>query len=188
VAWDEVEIHHRLVGEIGHGIEPRHFRDQRTAADIDEDPLGAKLVAADLDGVLPGEARVPAKDLRALQSLHPLLDTLARIAHDVVLARLDAFHVDPRLSLHQHTVFPRSPRHVRSVGARHHGFGRGAAVIHAGAAELVLLDHGDFHAGAREPRGERRAGLTGADDEGVEGRHPIIIVGKLNFACPTKPC
>ena len=39
---DEVEIHHRDVRQIGHRIEPRHLRDQRPAADVDEDLVRAQ--------------------------------------------------------------------------------------------------------------------------------------------------
>jgi hypothetical protein len=75
-----------------------------------------------------------------------------------------------RVSLHQNAVFAGAPRHVRGVGARHHRLGRGATVVHARAAELMLFNHGDFHAGAAEARGESRTGLAGADDQGIEGR------------------
>ena len=61
-----------------------------------------------------------------------------------------------------------APGEVRGVGAGDERLGRHAAGVDAGAAEQLALDEGDFHAGAGQPAGERRTGLAGADDDGVE--------------------
>jgi len=65
-------------------------------------------------------------------------------------------------------VLGRASRELRRVGARHQGFGRNAAGIDAGAAEVFALDDGDFHACVRQTRRQRRSGLPCADDNGVK--------------------
>src|ERR1044071_734803 len=109
---------------------------------------------------------------RALQPAHPFLHAAARLGDDLVLAGLDPLHIDVELAANLKTVFAAARGKARGVGARHHGLGGRAAVVHAGAAELVALDHRDFHSRASEARSEGGTSLAGADDDGVEaGRH-----------------
>ena len=64
-----------------------------------------------------------------------------------------------------------APREMRRVRAGDQRLGRHAAGVHAGAAEQLALDERDRHAGAGQPAGERRSGLAGPDDDGVEALH-----------------
>jgi hypothetical protein len=57
---------------------------------------------------------------------------------------------------------------VRCIGARDQGLGRHAAGVDAGAAEQLALDQRDPHAGGGQAADQRRPGLAGADDDGVE--------------------
>src|SRR6185436_9159340 len=173
----EVDVHQRLVGEVGDFVDPFQLRHQRPAADVEEDFFGLKDVPVDLNRGSVLEARMTLDHARALQPAHPLLQGAARTGDDLVLARFDPLHIHSGFSTHRYAVLGGSLGKARGVGARHHGLGGRAAIVHAGAAELVALDHGDFHPGAREARGERRPGLAGADDDGVEaGSH----IGELS--------
>jgi hypothetical protein len=188
VLGHEVDVHHRDVGEIGHRFDSRHLRHARPPTDVEEDFLRRQLFTVHLHAVLGGKTRVTSVHLSALQPLHPLLHVLAGLADDLVLSRLHALHVDARGAVHQHAVVGRAPRHVRRVGARHHRLGGRAAVVHAGAAELVPLHHGDFHAGTGEARSEGRPGLAGADDEGVEASgHDAILEALLRLRRNARP-
>ena len=52
--------------------------------------------------------------------------------------------------------------------------GRNAPVVDAGAADELALDDRSLASGIAEPHRERRAGLSGADDDRVEGlRHEV---------------
>ena len=44
---DEVDVHHRAVGEERHVVEPGHGGNERAAADVDEDALGGEPVGPD---------------------------------------------------------------------------------------------------------------------------------------------
>jgi hypothetical protein len=57
---------------------------------------------------------------------------------------------------------------VRNVRAGDESLGGNAARVHASAAEAVPLDKGDAPACCRGSRRKRRAGLAGADDDGIE--------------------
>ena len=54
------------------------------------------------------------------------------------------------------------------AGAGHQRLGGRAAIVDAGAAQMLALDQRDLLAGAGQPRREERPGLAGTDDDGVE--------------------
>ena len=55
------------------------------------------------------------------------------------------------------------------VGTGDESFGGRAAGVDAGSAEELAFDERDAAAGFGEASGEGGAGLTGADDDGIEG-------------------
>jgi hypothetical protein len=195
VLRQEPDVHHRHVGQVRHGVEPRHRRNERPAADVDKDPVRREAVAVHLHRRRTAETRMSAKDLGAFQAGYPLLHVLARSRDDRVFACLDARHVDARPAVDAHPVLAGAPRQVRGIGARDHSLGRRAAVVHAGPAELSLLDHRYLHAGAGEARGESRARLASTDDERVEGslrRHdrlpfPRFVVTSMHLTSTWRP-
>ena len=73
-----------------------------------------------------------------------------------------------RTAVEHDAVFGGAAGEVRGVGAGDQRLGRHAAGVDAGAAEQLALDERDLHPGAGQAAGERRAGLAGADDDGVE--------------------
>ena len=91
--------------------------------------------------------------------------------HDGVGARLDARHVHGDGALDHDAVVARAARQVRGVGAGDQRLGGHASRVDAGPAEQAPLDERHLHAGAREPPRERRPGLPGPDDDGVERGH-----------------
>jgi hypothetical protein len=61
---------------------------------------------------------------------------------------------------------------VGGVSAGHKRLGGDAAVVDARAPNEFALDDGDGLTGRGQPTGERRTGLAGANDDGVElARH-----------------
>src|SRR5581483_2348193 len=51
--------------------------------------------------------------------------------------------------------------------------GRRATGVHARAAEQLAFDDRHLHAGGGEPAGQRRTGLAGPDDDGVQRLHEL---------------
>ena len=94
VLGQQVEVEDRGVGEVVDGVEARHRRDQRAAADVDEDPIGREPIVADADFVRADEARVALIDGAVREPAQPGLDAFARLSRDLVLPRLDPLHVD----------------------------------------------------------------------------------------------
>src|SRR5262249_32672401 len=91
----------------------------------------------------------------------------AEALDDRALARadLDLIH---RHGLRLDAVVGAPAREVRDTRAGHHRLGRRAPDVDAGASDLFALDQRGAAARARQIAGERHAGLTGSDDDGVE--------------------
>src|SRR5882757_2855483 len=171
----EIEVHHRAVGEIVDAVQAGDFRHGGPAAHIDEDPVGAQDFRADLDLTRRHEARVAAVDAGILEGRKRSLDTAVGETDDVVFPRLDALHVDLDLAAGAETEVGAAPRGVHGIGAGDQGLGGRAAGIDAGAAKAIALDDRDLHARARQPPRQRRSRLPGADDDGVVVRHPALL-------------
>jgi hypothetical protein len=60
---------------------------------------------------------------------------------------------------------------MRDTGAGNQRLGRRASGIDAGSTERTALDEADLSTGCRQILGEGRAGLPGADDDGVVSDH-----------------
>ena len=105
----------------------------------------------------PGRAAKPARQAVATDALH-----------DRVLARLHLRHVDADRRVDGHAVVAAAARDVGGARAGDQRLGRDAAVVDAGAADQLALDERGLAAALREAHGERRPGLAGADDDGVE--------------------
>ncbi|CBJ35683.1 hypothethical protein (plasmid) [Ralstonia solanacearum PSI07] len=176
VLRQEVHVHHARVGEIGHLVQARHGRDQRASADVDEDPLGFQPFVADAHGVRAFEAGMALIDHAVLQAADPLLHAMAGAPRNLVLARLHPLHVDRDRPADRHAVRVGPSGQVGRIGTGDQRLGGNAAGVHARAAESRPLDDGHPHARAGQPRGQRRAGLPGADDDGVEAlRHGALL-------------
>src|SRR6185312_7656013 len=80
MARQEINIHHRAVGEVGDAVEAGNLRDRRPAADIEEDPAGAQGFAADHDLMRPDEAAVTLIDGAVLAALERSFDAPGRLA------------------------------------------------------------------------------------------------------------
>ena len=172
VPGNEVELHHRAVGEVLDLLEARQPRHGGAAADVDEDPLRREPVCIETHRVPRLEAGVGAIDRAPLHGLQPGLDADPRLTRDRVLAGLHTLHVDG-CGANVHAEVARAADHVGGIGARHQGLRRDAAGVHAGAAERAALDDRDAHARARQTVRQERAGLAGADDDRVvRGGHP----------------
>ena len=98
----------------------------------------------------------------------PVRHAAIRLRDDLVLARLDAGHVDADRTVDHDAEVVAAARDVRGAGARDQRLGRNAADIHTGAADALALEDRRLAAGGGEPHGQRRAGLAGADDDRVE--------------------
>src|SRR6185312_16138023 len=140
VFGQEVHVHHRLGGEDRDTVADRERRLRRARAHVDEDHRRGERLAAHRDGAWPGEARFALHHRHVPAAAQPFLEAAARVADDLVLARLDAAHVDAHLAGDVHAVRARRARRVRRAGARHQRLGGRAAVVHARAAELRALD------------------------------------------------
>ena len=100
------------------------------------------VAPVDGDLVRPGEPRVAAVEMQvwALGDLRFL--SAAEAEHDLVFLRDDLRQIDAGVA-RDHAPALRVAGVVGHLGALHHGFGRRASGIDAGAAEVALLDEGD---------------------------------------------
>ncbi len=167
VLGQEIHVHDRLVREVWNIVNARHIRHEGATADVDEDFVRGERTPVDGDGARPGETRVPADERHIAHVREPLLETVRRVADDLVLARLHRAHVDAHFSRRE-AVFAAAARDVRGARARHQRLRRDTAVVHARAAEVAPFDYRGLELLAVEPRGECRARLAGPDDDGVE--------------------
>ena len=121
---------------------------------------------ADLHGVL-GDEPALALDELDLVRLDQALQTLVQPVDDAVLVRVDPGHVD---------ALERGPDAepgalagvVGDLGRVQQRLGRDAAVVQAGAADLVLLDQRDRHAELGGAEGAGVAAAAAAEDHDVE--------------------
>src|SRR5258707_10544630 len=118
------------------------------------------------------------------------LEAVAGFEDDLVFARLDGLHVDGDFARYCDAVGVGGAGLLRDVGAGDESLGGRAAGVDAGAAEELALDERDAAAGLREASGEGWAGLTGADDDGIEGRGHLILMARMRgmdgWTCSTK--
>ena len=185
-----VHLHHGTVSEIGDPIESRHRRDYRAFAYVDENSGGGEAVRPDGDLPRRFKARVAFVHGAILHVFQPGFDGRARLSGDGILASFHAPHIDLRAGRRIHAELRGARDHAGRVGARDHGFGRNAAGVDAGASEQLALHDGDPHSGFCEAAGERGPGLSGSDDDGVEGSgHGILLIncGRARFV-GVKPC
>ncbi len=108
------------------------------------------------------------KDGAALHGAEPAFDGGARGGGDSIFAGLDGFHI------HLDGAGQFKAEELGAAGFTHgvsggdECLGWDAAGVDTGPAEELALDHGDSEAGFGKTSGERRAGLTGPDDDGIE--------------------
>ena len=124
----------------------------------------------------PDKFCLPLNHLGVLQPPHPLENPVARLVHELVLARLDTRHVDQDLACGKIRIS--APRlatwTARALATMR--FGRDAAHVDTGAAKMGALDHRRAQARLGAARGQRRSRLPGADDDGIErfGLHKLL--------------
>lgn len=170
--------HHQVLGYFGQrhdgGIvqirniaQARQRGNHGATTDIDENAAGLQGSPAHLDRPWPDEYCLPLDHLGVLQVLHPLVDAVARLQDDLVLAGLDALHLDRDVACGK-SEFGTAPGHVNRPRTGHHGFGRYAAHIDTGAAKVPALDHRRAQALRGAARSQRRPCLAGSDDDGIK--------------------
>ena len=69
VRRQEVDRHHRRVGQHRHAVQPRPIGQRRAPADVDENLRRLQSASVDLDGVRADESRVAEHDLDALMHM-----------------------------------------------------------------------------------------------------------------------
>ena len=108
---EEIDVHHRAVGEIRDLIEAGDRGNRRARADIDEHAVGRDLRTVHCDFLFGDKAAMALVNRTAFQRLERSLDPVMRWSHDGVLARLDG--------LMSTLTAPRSSRHSRRRGAQY---------------------------------------------------------------------
>ena len=144
VSGEEVDVHHGTVSEIRDLIQSGHLRHYRAPAHVDEDPLGGEPVRSNADLLGRLEAGVALIDGAVVHVLQPSLQCGPRLTRNGVLPGFHPPHVDAPGSAGIHSELGCAPNHMGGVGACHHGLGRNAARVDAGATEQFALDYGDF--------------------------------------------
>ncbi len=168
VLRNHVERHHRGVRQKRRGLDSGPIGDGGAPAGIDEDPGRRQGLAVDAHFPGRGKRGLASDHLQIGRALKPARQPLDGRAHDRILAGLDRLGVDTDRPAQHHSVFACASRHVRDTRAGHQGFGRDAAVVDAGAAQVFALDERCPMAGLGQPHRQERTGLAAADNDGVE--------------------
>jgi hypothetical protein len=168
-----VEFKYRTVIEKWDFLNAGHLGYRSAATHIDEDAWRRQQFLTDANPIRRLESRVPFYHRAAGHATQSVLDSRARVRNHGVGARLYPLHVYAYRTFEEETKVCSAPSKVCSVGTRHKSLRRRAPGINACAAEEFPLDESHRHAGACQSSGERRSGLTGADDNRVEFSHPI---------------
>src|SRR5262249_25143018 len=105
-----------------------------------ENLIGPERLIADFHLLRPNELGVAFEDRTPFQRLQRSLDTLARGAHNGILAHLHCPHIDAYRAGDGHAVVSSTARQIRRIGPRYQRLGRGAAGIAAGPTEKLALD------------------------------------------------
>ena len=175
VLGQRVDRHHRDVGQDRHVGDAVPGRQHRPAADVDED---LRRLEPSRRRPRPRSARRSARGPRSAsgsastRSISP--SDAIESATTRSLRALTAFMSTPIGPSMRDAVVAGAPRDVRGARAGDQRLGRDAAVVDAGAAEVLALDQRRLQTGLGEPDRERRAGLAGADhDRVVRGGHGI---------------
>ena len=151
----------------GTSLRPARSGNDRAAADIDEYAGRSQGSRSNPDRLRPDKFCIALNHLGVFQTLHPLLDTAARLEDDLVLSSLDARHLYLNVAGRESKLGTASG-HVNRPRAGHHGFGRDAAHIDTGAAEVAPLDHRRAQAFPGAARSQGRPRLPGPDDDGIK--------------------
>src|SRR5258708_7831514 len=170
----EIDIHHRSIGEVGDLLQAGDLRHDGTAADIDEDLLGAQDLRADVHFASRHKSRMALINPAVLQVLERSLDARSRKTRDIVLARLDAPHVYLDRALDYDAVVGAAASHMRGVGARDQRLRSRASRIDAIAAKPMALD--DRHSHPRTTKSPRQTapGWSTAADDRIERGNPVL--------------
>ncbi len=145
MARQEVDVHHRTVGEVIDLIEAGYVGHSRTRTDVNENPIRCQELAPSLHLTGGHEPRMRFKDMAVLQTFKRPLDPAIGKPDDVILARFDALHIDFDVTGAE-AILRTAAGHMRGICTGDQGFGRCAARVDAGAAEATALDDGDPHA------------------------------------------
>ena len=149
----------------------RQVGDARAPADVEEDARRRRTSRADANRAGASKRAWPWTTVQPSMPRSHFSTPLRESPDTCRLAPSTRCHVDADGTVDHDAVFGGAARQMRGIGAGDQRLGRRAAGVDAGAAEQLALDDATLHAGGRQARRERRAGLAGADDDGVEVRH-----------------
>lgn len=182
----ELDVQQGAVREVFDLVEAWDVRHSCPSADVDEYPGSAQGLAGNRHRLPRGEPCVPLIDGDHATASQRPLDAAVGEAQHIVLAHLDLPHVHGDGTWDGHPVVLGAAGEMRGIGTRHQCLGRRAAGVDAGAAEAVALDDRHALAGGCQAMCERRAGLAGADDDGVELGHACLLrtKGRARFELP----
>jgi hypothetical protein len=168
MARQHVEIHHRRVGQVVDVVNAGQVGHRGAAAGVEKifsavrRSSPTRTVLADSKRAWPrrqGAARCRLSSSPARRGRRPTPCPCA----------LTCLVVDADRAAERDAVVGRAPRQMGGIGAGDHGLGRHAAGVDAGAADSLRSTR---RHSCRRPTGGRqgRAGLSGTDYDGVEGR------------------
>ena len=148
-------------------MNPRHFWNPGTRADVDKDLVGLQNFIVDHDSIRRLKAGLTLNDGTIRHSSKPFFHSLTGCCGGCIFAGFDPLHIDAHITSGE-TKFRTSAGKVDRIGTRHERLCRGASRVHACAAKFIALDNSDGFAGTRKPRRHGRARLARADNDCVE--------------------
>jgi hypothetical protein len=153
-------------------VNPRDRRNRGTPTHVDENFVALQDFIIDHDSAGRLKASMALDDRTIFKSSQRFLYAAVRPSGNFILACFNTLHIDAHIAIDNKTIVGASASNMGRVRAGNERLCRYASRIHTGATKLVAFDNGDCHARGRKPRSQRRAGLAGPDDDGIEmSRH-----------------
>src|SRR5262249_8782403 len=137
----------------------------------DEYLFSIEDLGSDLNRMRANESGMFLIHRASLEVSRRSLDALARQTRHLILSCLYRLHIDGNLARDFHAEVGRATGHVRGVGTGNQGLCRRAAGIDTSPAKELALDHGDGLSRVGKTMSERRACLSGSDDNCVVALH-----------------
>jgi hypothetical protein len=154
---EEIDVHHRAVGQVRNAVESRYRRNRRSRAYIDENLIGRELGTVHCHFLFRDKAATALVNLASLLGLQRSLDAIVEHGHNGILPRLDCLHVDLGRALDPDAVIAGAACDMRNTAARGQRLGRSTAGVHACAAEQLAFDDRDLPACSHQSPAPRPA-------------------------------
>ena len=162
-----IEVHDAGTSQVGCAGQAGNRWHRGTSTDIDKNLRCIQRQSIDYKGVVANKTGVAFNDREASGALEQGRDPLIGLFDNRILARLDAGHVYPDLTIDHDAVSCAVARHMGRSRAGDQGFTGNASDVHTGATKQLALDDGGFFTGFGKTNRKGRPRLAGSNHNRV---------------------